>query len=115
MIVTRINPDYTLPIPDSFRRLLAVGQEVAISADTCGARSPHLLGECSRRQGRLIVAPADSLDYVEALRRDPKDALLDDGDTLRAQYAEFAQEDRALAAAGLSRYIELLQHEEREA
>jgi len=100
MIVTRINPDYTLPIPDSFRRLLAVGQEVAISAD---------------RQGRLIIAPADSLDYVEALRRDPKDALLDDGDTLRAQYAEFAQEDRALAAAGLSRYIELLQHEEREA
>ena len=76
MIVTRINPDYTLPIPDSFRRLLAVGQEVAISADA---------------QGRLIVAPveqfravlmetfglwadhtdqpADSLDYVDALRR----------------------------------------------
>jgi hypothetical protein len=100
MIVTRINPDYTLPIPNSFRRLLAVGQEVAISADA---------------QGRLIVAPADNLDYVEALRRDPKDALLDDGDTLRARYAEFAQEDRALAAAGLSHYSELLQHEEREA
>ena len=95
MIVTRINPDHTLPIPDSFRRLLAVGQEVAISADA---------------QGRLIVAPADSLDYVESRPPDPKDALLDDGDTLCAQYAEFAQEDRALAAAGLSRYLELLQH-----
>ena len=76
MIVTKINPDYTLRIPDSFRRLLAAGQEVTVSADA---------------QGRLIVTPveqirallmetfgmwadrtdqsADSLDYVDDLRR----------------------------------------------
>jgi hypothetical protein len=83
MIVTRINQDYTLPIPDSFRRLLAVGQEVAISADVQGrlivapveqfrAVLMETFGMWADRTdtcGALPRQPADSLDYVDALRR----------------------------------------------
>jgi hypothetical protein len=76
MIVTRINQDYTLPIPDSFRRLLAVGQEVAISADAQGRlvvapveRFRAVLMETFGMWADRTDQPADSLDYVDALRR----------------------------------------------
>jgi hypothetical protein len=76
MIVTHINPDDTLPIPDSFRRLLAVGQEVAISADAQGRlivapvdRFRPVLMETFGMWANRTDQPADSLDYVETLRR----------------------------------------------
>jgi predicted DNA-binding antitoxin AbrB/MazE fold protein len=43
---------------------------------------------------------------------DPKDALMEDGEALRAMYAEFAQEDRQLAQTGLAHYAQTLRREE---
>jgi|SRR3972149_2313224 len=50
--------------------------------------------------------------YPVELLLDPMGALMDDAEALHALYAEFSQEDRALAAAGLSHYTEMLQKEE---
>jgi bifunctional DNA-binding transcriptional regulator/antitoxin component of YhaV-PrlF toxin-antitoxin module len=49
MIVTTISPEYTVHIPNEFRQLLAIGQEVAISADP---------------QGRLIITPVDQIRVI---------------------------------------------------
>jgi hypothetical protein len=46
MVVSKIKPDYTLDIPDSFRQMFEAGQEVAISADA---------------QGRLIITPVEQI------------------------------------------------------
>lgn len=46
MIVSKINPDFTLDIPDRFRDLFEAGQEVSISADA---------------QGRLIIVPLEQI------------------------------------------------------
>jgi len=43
---------------------------------------------------------------------DPKDALMDDEQALRALYAEFEQQDRQLAQIGLAQYAQALQREE---
>lgn len=76
MIVTKINQDYTLRIPDSFRRLLAAGQEVAVSADAQGRlivtpvdQVRALLMETFGMWADRTDQPADSLDYVDDLRR----------------------------------------------
>ena len=46
MVVTRISPEFTVPIPDQFREKFAAGQQVAITTD---------------EQGRLVVAPVDQI------------------------------------------------------
>jgi hypothetical protein len=76
MIVTKINQDYTLRIPDSFRRLLAAGQEVTVSADAQGRlivtpveQIRALLMETFGMWADRADQPADSLDYVDDLRR----------------------------------------------
>ena len=46
---------------------------------------------------------------------DPKDALMDDAETLRTLYAEFADEDQGLAEAGLGHYARMLKQEEESA
>lgn len=46
MDVTKISPEYTVPIPDRFRKLFAAGQEVVVTTD---------------RQGRLIVTPLERI------------------------------------------------------
>lgn len=43
---------------------------------------------------------------------DPKDALMEDEQALRAMYAEFEQEDRELAQTGLAHYAQMLRREE---
>ena len=40
---------------------------------------------------------------------DPKDALMNEPATLQYRYAEFAQEERQLADAGLARYSHILE------
>jgi hypothetical protein len=50
--------------------------------------------------------------YPAGLSLDQKDALMDDAEVLRAMYSEFSQEDRELAAVGLSHYAEVLAREE---
>jgi predicted DNA-binding antitoxin AbrB/MazE fold protein len=47
-----------------------------------------------------------------AIASDPKDALMDDEAALQAMYAEFAEEDRLLAEAGLATYSATLRREE---
>ncbi|HKZ84627.1 MAG TPA: antitoxin family protein [Anaerolineae bacterium] len=47
-----------------------------------------------------------------AISVDPKDSLMDDEPTLQAMYAEFAEEDRHLAEAGLQAYARTLKREE---
>ena len=47
-----------------------------------------------------------------AIASDPKDALMDDEAALQAMYAEFAEEDRLLAQAGLASYAATLRREE---
>jgi len=47
-----------------------------------------------------------------AIASDPKDALMDDQAALQAMYAEFAEEDRRLAEAGLATYAATLRREE---
>ena len=47
-----------------------------------------------------------------AIASDPKDALMDDEAALQAMYAEFAEEDRLLAEAGLASYAATLRREE---
>ncbi len=44
---------------------------------------------------------------------DLKDALLNDAMTLQSLYAEFAQEERQLAEAGLASYAQMVDEEER--
>jgi predicted DNA-binding antitoxin AbrB/MazE fold protein len=44
---------------------------------------------------------------------DPKDALMNEAGTLQYHYAEFAQEERQLADAGLAHYSQLLEQEEK--
>lgn len=63
---------------------------------------------------------AEVLDFVEflVLRHaepemvDPQEAFLDDPATLRALYAEFSDEDRALVQTGLAHYAQVLREEE---
>lgn len=45
---------------------------------------------------------------------DPKDALLNDATALQYMYAEFAQEERQLAEAGLEYYARILDEEEKQ-
>lgn len=45
---------------------------------------------------------------------DPKDALMNDPDALREMYAEFDEEDRALANMGMAEYCAGLEAEDRE-
>ncbi len=46
MVVTRIDADYTVHIPDALREDFEVGQEVAVSIDA---------------QGRLIITPIEQI------------------------------------------------------
>jgi predicted DNA-binding antitoxin AbrB/MazE fold protein len=68
-----------------------------------------------------VLQPATRLDLPENARvkiqiltpvLDPKDALMEDEQALRAMYAEFEQEDRQLAQTGLAHYAQVLRHEE---
>ena len=68
-----------------------------------------------------VLQPATRLDLPEnakvrlqivTLAADPKDALMEDAQALRALYAEFEQEDRQLAETGLAHYAQMLRHEE---
>jgi predicted DNA-binding antitoxin AbrB/MazE fold protein len=45
---------------------------------------------------------------------DPKDALMNEAETLQYHYAEFAQEERQLAGAGLAHYLHILEQEEKQ-
>ena len=49
MVVIKVGPEYTLSIPDRFRKALFAGQEVAISEDA---------------QGRLIITPIEHIRVV---------------------------------------------------
>ena len=49
MATARVNPDYTVEIPDNLRAGLCAGQEVAISKDD---------------QGRLIITPIEQVRAV---------------------------------------------------
>ena len=44
---------------------------------------------------------------------DPKDALMNEAATLQYRYAEFAQEERQLADAGLAHYSNILEQEDK--
>lgn len=46
MTVTRIGSDFTVPIPDQFRKDFPAGQEVAVTTD---------------EQGRLVVTPIEQV------------------------------------------------------
>lgn len=72
-----------------------------------------------------VLKPATKLDLPDgatvevqihalplAIASDPKDALMDDEAALQAMYAEFAEEDRLLAEAGLATYAATLRREE---
>ena len=69
-----------------------------------------------------VLRPTDPLDLPNGARvtvliadhcdPDPKDALMDDEDALRAMFAEFADEDGELADAGLAHYARVLNREE---
>ena len=52
---------------------------------------------------------------VLTLAVDPKDALMNGEQTLRALYAEFEQHDRKLAQTGLAHYAQMLRREEGQA
>jgi predicted DNA-binding antitoxin AbrB/MazE fold protein len=71
-----------------------------------------------------VLQPATRLDlpenarvklHIVTLAADPKDALIEDEQALRALYAEFEQEDRQLAETGLAHYAQTLRHEEGQA
>ena len=71
-----------------------------------------------------VLRPTTRLDLPENARVeiqvlpqavDPKDALMEDEQALRALYAEFEQEDRQLAETGLAHYAQTLRHEEGQA
>ena len=53
--------------------------------------------------------------HVAETDADPKDALLDDEETLLALYAACAEEDRELASLGLDEWVRTLEREERRA
>ena len=62
-----------------------------------------------------VLLPTTRLDLPENTRVeirvlpqavDPKDALMDDEQTLLALYAEFEQQDRQLAETGLAHYAQ---------
>jgi virulence-associated protein VagC len=76
MIVTTISPEYTVNIPNEFRQLLAVGQEVAISADPQGRliitpieQIRAILMESFGMWADRTDLPQDSIEYVDDIRR----------------------------------------------
>lgn len=62
MVMKKIGSDFTVPIPDEFRKDFAAGQEVAVTTD---------------EQGRLIVTPIEQIRSLLletfGLRSDRKD------------------------------------------
>jgi len=60
--------------------------------------------------GTTVEVQISALPLAVAI--DPKDALMDDEAALQAMYAEFAEEDRLLAEAGLASYAAALKREE---
>lgn len=72
-----------------------------------------------------VFRPSDRLPLPEGAKvtlqvsgmadMDPKDVLMDDAETLRTLYAEFADEDQGLAEAGLGHYARMLKQEEESA
>jgi hypothetical protein len=61
-----------------------------------------------RRYARAEDAARPGRD-TQAAATDPKAALMEDLDALHPLYAEFAEEDRALARIGLAHYTRTLQ------
>ena len=68
-----------------------------------------------------VLQPTTRLDLPENTRVeiqiltpaiDPKDALMENEQALRAMYAEFEQEERQLAQTGLTHYAQMLRCEE---
>ena len=71
-------------------------------------------------QGAIMLVPdlPDNTEvtlHVAETDTDPKDALLDDEETLLALYAACAEEDRELASLGLDEWVRTLEREERRA
>ena len=76
MILTKIDQEYTVNIPPPFRSLLPAGQEIAISADTQGRliitpieHVRALLMETFGMWADRTDLPAESIDYVDEIRR----------------------------------------------
>jgi antitoxin component of MazEF toxin-antitoxin module len=76
MMVTRIGPGNTVTIPDDYRQMFRAGEEVAVSIDAQGRLiitpveniREHLLETFGMWVDRTDM-PADSLDYVNEIRR----------------------------------------------
>ncbi len=76
MVITHISPEYTVNIPNEFRQLLAVGQEVAVSADSQGRlvitpieQIRSVLMESFGMWADRTDLPQDSIAYVDEIRR----------------------------------------------
>ena len=76
MVVTKIGQEFTLNIPDQFRQKFTPGQEVAVSTDAQGRlvvtpieQVRALLMETFGMWADRTDVPADSLDYVDDIRR----------------------------------------------
>ena len=76
MVVTRIDSDYTVHVPDALREEFQVGQEVAVSLDAQGrliitpvqqirARLQETFGMWSEEPD----APLDGNEYVDSMRQ----------------------------------------------
>ncbi len=76
MVVTRIDSDYTVHIPDALREEFQVGQEVAVSIDAQGrliitpieqirARLQETFGMWSETP----EAPRDGIEYMDSMRQ----------------------------------------------
>ena len=76
MFVTKISPEFSVNIPNDFRNVLTVGQEVTVSLDAQGRLvitplkeiRTILLESCGVWADRTDF-PRESVDYVNELRR----------------------------------------------
>jgi predicted DNA-binding antitoxin AbrB/MazE fold protein len=63
-------------------------------------------------EGAAVELRVSTVSANQAI--DPKDALMNNAAALQYMYAEFAQEDRQLAKAGLEYYAHTLEEEEKQ-
>lgn len=90
MIVTKIEPEYKVNIPEQFRRHIQVGQDVAFSEDNLGRLT---ITPVEKIRDRLMETfgmwadrddiPSDGVAYVNAIRKGHRldDFGLRDNDT----------------------------------
>lgn len=76
MVVTRIDSDYTVHIPDALREDFEVGQEVAVSLDAQGrliiTPIEHIRARLQETFGMWAnhpIVPPDGIEYMDGIRR----------------------------------------------